>query len=133
MPSSRKVATQTRRPARRGGVGAVDGVGRGAGHVVGQLARDAQEVGLDSRCLELGLQLSGLHQDAGAHSWLSAEHSLALATALVPLIGYDAAAEIAKEAARSERTVREVARERTGLTEEQLTDALDPSKMTGPS
>jgi fumarate hydratase class II len=61
------------------------------------------------------------------------ERSLALATALVPLIGYDAAAEIAKEAARSGRTVREVARERAGLTDEQLVEALDPSKMTGRS
>ena len=60
------------------------------------------------------------------------ERGLALATGLVPLIGYDAAVEIAKEAARSGRTVREVARESTGLTEEQLADALDPFKMTEP-
>jgi fumarate hydratase class II len=49
----------------------------------------------------------------------------------VPLIGYDEAAAIAHEAARSGRTVREVARERTALTEEQLDDGLDPFKMTG--
>jgi len=61
------------------------------------------------------------------------ERSLALATALVPLVGYDAAAEIAKEAARGGRTVREVARERSGLTQEQLDEVLDPLKMTGPS
>jgi fumarate hydratase class II len=38
------------------------------------------------------------------------ERSLALVTALVPAIGYDRAAEIAKEAHQSGRTVREVAR-----------------------
>lgn len=60
------------------------------------------------------------------------ERGLALATGLVPLIGYDAAAEVAKEAARGGRTVREVARERTGLSEEELKRALDPASMTGP-
>jgi fumarate hydratase class II len=61
------------------------------------------------------------------------ERSLALATALVPLIGYDAAVEIAREASRSGRTVREVAVERSGLTEKRLAEVLDPLKMTGPS
>jgi len=61
------------------------------------------------------------------------ERGLALATALAPLIGYDAAVDIAQEAARSGRTVREVARERAGLTDEQLAQALDPVRMTGPS
>jgi fumarate hydratase class II len=61
------------------------------------------------------------------------EESLALATALVPAMGYDAAVEIAKEAARSGRTVREVARERTGLTERQLNRTFDPAAMTSPA
>ena len=60
------------------------------------------------------------------------ERGLALATGLVPLIGYDAAAEVAKEAAGSGRTVREVARERTQLSDEELARALDPTSMTGP-
>ncbi len=58
------------------------------------------------------------------------ERGLAIATGLVPLVGYDAAAEIAHEAARTGRTIREVARERTSLTEEQLAAALDPKRMT---
>ncbi len=62
----------------------------------------------------------------------SVERGLALATGLAPLIGYDAAAEVAKEAARSGRTIREVARERSGLSEEDLARALDPTRMTGP-
>jgi fumarate hydratase class II len=60
------------------------------------------------------------------------ERGLAIATGLAPLIGYDAAAEVAKEAARSGRTVREVAREQTDLTEETLQRALDAGAMTEP-
>ena len=57
---------------------------------------------------------------------------LATATALAPVIGYDAAAAIAKEAAASGRTVREVARAKTDLSEEDLDRILDPAKMTEP-
>ena len=61
------------------------------------------------------------------------ERGLAICTGLVPLIGYDASAAIAKQAAKSGRTVREVAREVTSLTAEQLDAALDPFKMTEPT
>jgi fumarate hydratase class II len=61
------------------------------------------------------------------------ERGLAICTGLVPLIGYDAAAAIAKQAAKTGRTVREVAREATKLTTEQLDAALDPFKMTEPT
>lgn len=60
------------------------------------------------------------------------EHGLAIATALVPAIGYDAAAEIAKEAARTGKTVRQVARCRTNLSDEELDRLLDPDAMTQP-
>ncbi len=60
------------------------------------------------------------------------ERGLMLATALAPVVGYDAAAEIAKEAAKSGRTVREVARERTQLSDEELARLLDPAQMTEP-
>jgi fumarate hydratase class II len=60
------------------------------------------------------------------------ERGLAICTGLVPLIGYDASAAIAKLAAKTGRTVREVARETTSLTAEQLDAALDPFKMTEP-
>ncbi|MBI3997624.1 MAG: class II fumarate hydratase [Armatimonadetes bacterium] len=60
------------------------------------------------------------------------ERGLMLATALAPVIGYDAAAEIAKEAARTGKTVREIALARTGLTAEQLQTILDPAAMTEP-
>jgi fumarate hydratase class II len=60
------------------------------------------------------------------------ERGLAIVTGLVPLIGYDKSAAIAKEAAKSGRTVREVAQEQTELTAEQLDAGLDPFKMTEP-
>jgi len=60
------------------------------------------------------------------------ERGLATCTGLVPFIGYDASAAIAKQAAKSGRTVREVARETTSLTAEQLEEALDPFRMTEP-
>jgi fumarate hydratase class II len=60
------------------------------------------------------------------------EQSLAMCTALVPVIGYDAAAAIAKESYATGRTVREIAREREVLPEEQLARILDPSRMTEP-
>lgn len=60
------------------------------------------------------------------------ERGLMVGTALAPRIGYDAAANIAKEAAKSGRTIREVARELTDLTEDELTQLLDPAAMTEP-
>ncbi len=60
------------------------------------------------------------------------ERGLMLGTALAPAVGYDAAAGIAKEAAKTGRTIREVARERTELAEEELDRLLDPEKMTEP-
>jgi fumarate hydratase, class II len=60
------------------------------------------------------------------------ERGLMLATALAPAIGYDAAAEIAKEAAKGGRSIREVAREKTQLSEQELDRLLDPEKMTEP-
>jgi fumarate hydratase class II len=60
------------------------------------------------------------------------EKGLATATALAPRIGYDAAAAIAKEAAATGRTIREVARERTDLSEADLTALLDPTSMVEP-
>ncbi|MBN1933087.1 MAG: class II fumarate hydratase [Anaerolineae bacterium] len=58
------------------------------------------------------------------------ERNLALATALAPYLGYDRAAEIAKEAHHSGRTVRQVALEWQVMPPEQLEAVLDPGKMT---
>ncbi|MBJ7604137.1 MAG: class II fumarate hydratase [Candidatus Dormibacteraeota bacterium] len=59
------------------------------------------------------------------------EKGLMLATALAPLLGYDEAARLAKEALKSGRTIRELGRER-GLTDEQLEELLTPERMTEP-
>ena len=58
------------------------------------------------------------------------EKGLALVTSLVPAIGYDAAAEISKEAFQTGRTIREIARERTTRSDQELEDILDPASMT---
>jgi fumarate hydratase class II len=60
------------------------------------------------------------------------ERGLAIVTGLVPLIGYDRSAEVAKLAAAAGKTIREVAREQTDLSDEQLEQALDPLAMTRP-
>ena len=59
------------------------------------------------------------------------EKGLMLATALAPVLGYDEAAKIAKEAGRTGRTIRELARER-GLDAKTLARVLDPAKMVKP-
>jgi fumarate hydratase class II len=59
------------------------------------------------------------------------EQSLAMCTALVPAIGYDAAAKIAKLAYESGRTVREVAAETTGLSPAELKRLLNPATQAG--
>ncbi len=63
----------------------------------------------------------------------SVERGLMLATSLAPVVGYDKATAIAKKAAKSGRTIKEVALELTELTEEELTRVLDPMAMTKPS
>jgi fumarate hydratase, class II len=60
-----------------------------------------------------------------------AELTLSAATALNPYIGYDRASEIVKEAARSGRSLREVARD-AGVEESVLGEALDYRAMAQP-
>ncbi|OGQ73492.1 MAG: aspartate ammonia-lyase [Deltaproteobacteria bacterium RIFCSPLOWO2_12_FULL_57_22] len=60
------------------------------------------------------------------------EKSLAMVTSLAPVIGYDAAAKIAKEAFTTGKTVREVAKTHKVLPEDKLDKILDPWRMTEP-
>lgn len=60
------------------------------------------------------------------------EESLAMCTALAPEIGYEAAAKLAKDAYKSGKTVRQVAREQNVLSDKKLADLLDPWRMTEP-
>ena len=62
----------------------------------------------------------------------SVERYLAMATLLTPEIGYERAAAIAKEAAASGRSIREVANERSGLSSERIADLLNLNKAFGP-
>ena len=76
--------------------------------------------------------IAGLEADVERNAEMI-EKSLAMCTSLAPLIGYDAAANIAKEAFKTGKTVREVAREKQVLADDELDKALDPWSMTEPS
>jgi aspartate ammonia-lyase len=58
--------------------------------------------------------------------------TVSLATALNPYIGYAKAAEIAKEAVATGRSIIEIAREKKLLSEKEITEILDPVRMTEP-
>jgi aspartate ammonia-lyase len=58
--------------------------------------------------------------------------SLGLAAALNPYIGYEAAAEVAKEAYRSGKPVPDVVLEKGILTPDELAERLDPASLTQP-
>jgi fumarate hydratase, class II len=60
------------------------------------------------------------------------EYSMAMVTSLAPIIGYDRAAEIAKESAKTGKTVREICREKQVVPEVDLNRILDPIEMTKP-
>jgi len=60
------------------------------------------------------------------------EKGLMLGTALTPAIGYDAAAALAKEAAATGKTIREMAKIKTDLSDAELDRLLEPSSMTEP-
>ncbi|HOC39517.1 MAG TPA: class II fumarate hydratase [Thermodesulfobacteriota bacterium] len=60
------------------------------------------------------------------------ENSLAMCTALAPIIGYDAAGRIATEAFSTGKTVRQVALEHRVLPEKQLNRILNPRTLTKP-
>jgi aspartate ammonia-lyase len=59
------------------------------------------------------------------------EHSIGIVTALLPMIGYETATSVAKEALDTRRGVFDVVLARGLLTREQLNRVLDPNTMTG--
>jgi aspartate ammonia-lyase len=61
-----------------------------------------------------------------------AQATVSLATALNPYIGYAKAAEIAKEAVATGKSIIEIARAKKLLTDEQINEILDPVRMTEP-
>lgn len=59
------------------------------------------------------------------------EESLALATALVPRIGYEAAAQLSQEAFQTGETIAEICVRKGVLVPEEAQDMLDPAKLVG--
>ncbi len=59
------------------------------------------------------------------------EHSIGIVTALVPVIGYDRATQVAKEALDTGRGVYDIVCDRGYMTREQLDESLRPEAMTG--
>lgn len=60
------------------------------------------------------------------------DRSLMLVTALTPKIGYEKAAQIAKIAHKSNKTLKEVCLEMTTITKEEFDELVDPKKMLSP-
>ncbi len=73
--------------------------------------------------------IDGLHPDRQRCEEM-VEKSLAMVTSLAPLIGYDRAAEIAKEAYKSGKTIRQICRKKKVLPEAELEAVLDARSMT---
>ena len=77
-----------------------------------------------SRCV------AGLEADAKRCEAMI-EQSLAMCTALAPVLGYDHAAKIAKRAFETGQTVRAVAGQMSGLDKGKLDELLDPRRQAG--
>ena len=75
--------------------------------------------------------MTGLQPNAEACE-AAVEQSLSMSTSLNPLIGYEKAAKITKEAFATKKTIRELCVEQQVLPEDQLKEALDPFRMTEP-
>jgi len=103
--------------------------GRGIGRpMIRALGRIRAAAAVDNFRAKL---LSGLEVDRERVAALN-ERSLALATGLVPLLGYDRAAAIVKEAWSTNRTIREVALARGVASAEDLDRLLDLRAQTEP-
>ncbi|MFG0276305.1 MAG: class II fumarate hydratase [Phycisphaerales bacterium] len=99
--------------------------------VIGEALLDSIEI-LAGACETLRANcIEGLEADEQRCRELI-EGSLAMCTSLAPVIGYDKAAAIAKQAFSEGRTVREVAYEVSGLDRERVDALLDPRSMTEP-
>ncbi len=81
-------------------------------------------VAFEEKCVQ------GLEADAD-RCRQSIDRSLAMATALVPKLGYDNAAALAKEAFVTGKTVRQVAQDKGVMKPEELNTLLDPAKLIG--
>ena len=86
---------------------------------------------LATSCLNFAAQcISGLTATSKGPDMV--QNGLAIVTTLVPHIGYDASAAIAKEAGQTGESIKQVALRRTDLSGEELDDILDAESMTEP-
>ena len=79
---------------------------------------------LQQRCVE------GITANPDRMRWF-VEHSIGIVTALVPVLGYERATEIAKDALESGRGVYDLVLERGLMTREALDQVLNPEAMVG--
>jgi aspartate ammonia-lyase len=79
---------------------------------------------LREKCVD-GITVNRATQDTNI------ERTVGIVTALNPVIGYEKATELAKEAYTSGKGILEVIREQGVLTEEQIEEILDPGNLTG--
>jgi fumarate hydratase class II len=104
-----------------------------------------ESVQLLASCTKAFIEFCALEMEANqAASEAQVEKSLSMVTSLNPLIGYDAAAAIAKEAFKTGKTIRALCREKmlagtlkkknsdVAVSEAELNAALDPRGMTEP-
>ena len=75
--------------------------------------------------------VAGIEADEARAAWLL-EQSSAMATPLAPYIGYALAADIAKEAVRTGKTIRELVIEKGVFTADEVSQILDPHELTEP-
>jgi aspartate ammonia-lyase len=61
------------------------------------------------------------------------ERSVGIVTALNPVLGYEKTTELAKEALQTNKGILELIREKKLLTEQQIKELLDPTKLTSPT
>ena len=80
---------------------------------------------LRERCVE------GIKANPARLRWF-VENSIGVVTALVPVLGYEVATQIAKEALDTGRGVYEIVQERRLMTREELDRVLNPEAMTEP-
>jgi aspartate ammonia-lyase len=75
--------------------------------------------------------VAGIEADEARAAWLL-EQSSAMATPLAPYIGYALAADIAKEAVKTGKTIRQLVIEKGVFTEVEVNAILDPHELTEP-
>jgi fumarate hydratase class II len=92
-----------------------------------------ESIGLMSNGVSAFVEFCMLGLEANAEACeASVEKSLSMSTSLNPLIGYEKAAKLTKEAFSSGKTIRQLCKEQKLLAPDLLEQALDPFRMTEP-